>query len=195
MRRVVNCIVKRSPSVTVVLWILYSSSQHIVGQEFEPLIQLDWSPRFSSAYLATPALTVTLSRPQPNTTACTVTGAVTWNTRPLLSNALTQARHDDNTHLVIDLSAVTSMDSAGPYTLLEARVKHHLNGGTPIVVIINPNSSVIPELQAVAIHAAFSVHSTLPDALYACAHSDTPANHPTPQTTTPPDIAYQTAGA
>jgi len=159
------------------------------------VIQLDWSPRTSSACLATPTLTVTLSRPQPTTTACTVIGAVTWNTRPLLSNALTRARCNDNTHLIIDLSAVTSMDSAGPYTLLEARVKHHLTGGAPIVVITNPNSSAIPELQAVAIHAAFTVYPTLTDALHACAHSHTPTSHPTPPTTTPPDFAYQTAGA
>jgi anti-anti-sigma regulatory factor len=176
------------------LRILYSSSHHIVGREFKPLIQLNWSPHTSAAYLATPALTVALSRPQPTTTVCTITGAVTWNTRPLLSNALTQARHDNNTHLVIDLSAVTSMDSAGPYTLLEARVKHHLNGGTPITVVTNPTSSAIPELQAVAIHAAFTVHSTLTDALHACTQSDTPASNPRPQTTTPPNFAYQTAG-
>jgi S-adenosyl methyltransferase len=85
-------------------------SHHLTGQEFEPLIQLAWSPGTTSACSATPALTVTLSRPQPTTTVCTVTGAVTWNTQPLLSNALTQARRDDNAHLIIDLSAVTFMD-------------------------------------------------------------------------------------
>jgi anti-anti-sigma regulatory factor len=172
-----------------VLCILYSSSHHIVGQEFEPLIQLDWSPHTSSACSATPALAVTLSRLQPTTTVCTVTGAVTWNTRPLLSKALTQARHDDNTYLVIDLSGVTSMDSAGPYTLLEARAKHRLTGGAQIAVITSPNSSAIPELQAVAIHAAFTVYLTLADALHACTHSDTPIRHPTPQTIAPPSFA------
>ena len=75
------------------------------------MIQLDWSPHTSRASSATlAALSVTLSRPQPTTTVCSVTGAVNWNTRPLLSNALTQARHDDNAHLVIDLSAVTFME-------------------------------------------------------------------------------------
>jgi anti-anti-sigma regulatory factor len=172
------------------LRILYSSSHHIAGQEFEPVIHMDWPPHTSQASSATPALTVTLSRPQPNTTVCTLTGAVNWNTRPLLSNALTQARHD-NTHLVIDLSAVTTMNSAGPYTLLEARAKHHLNGGGQIAVITNPNSSAIPELQTVAIQAAFTVHPTLTDALHACAHPNPPTNHPTPQTTTAADITYQ----
>jgi anti-anti-sigma factor len=154
------------------------------------LIQLAWSPCTTSACSATPALTVTLSRPQPTTTVCTVTGAVTWNTQPLLSNALTQARRDDNAHLIIDLSAVTFMDSAGPYTLLEARAKHHLTGGAQIAVI-PPNSSAIPELQSVAIHAAFTAYPTLADALHACTQSDAPTSHSIPQTTTPPDFAYQ----
>jgi len=156
------------------------------------LIQIDWSPhasRVSSAAL--PALTVTLSRPQPNTTVCTVIGAVNWNTQLLLRNVLTQARHDDNTYLVIDLSAVTAMDSAGPYTLLEARVRHHLHGGASIAVITNSNSSAIPELQIVAIHAAFTVYPTLTDALHACTHSNTPTSHPTPQITTSPDFAHR----
>jgi anti-anti-sigma regulatory factor len=155
------------------------------------VIQMDWPPHTSQASSVTPALTVTLSRPQPNTTVCTVTGAVNWNTRALLSNALTHARHDNNTHLIIDLSAVTTMDSAGPYTLLEARAKHHLNGGGQIAVITNPNSSAIPELQTVAIQAAFTVYPTLTDALHAYAHPDPPTTHPTPQTTTPANITYQ----
>jgi anti-anti-sigma factor len=156
------------------------------------LIQIDWSPHASRVSSAAPsALTVTLSRPQPSTTVCTVIGAVNWNTQPLLSNALTQARHDDNTYLVIDLSAVTAMDSAGPYTLLEARVRHHLHGGALIAVITNPHSSAIPELQIVAIHAAFTVYPTLTDALHACPHSNTPTSHPTPQATTSSDFTHQ----
>ena len=144
------------------------------------MIQLDRSPHTSRASSATlAALSVTLSRPQPTTTVCSVTGAVNWNTRSLLSNALTQARHDGNAHLVIDLSAVTFMDSAGPYTLLEARVKHRLTSGGQIAVITNPTSSAIPELQSVAIHAAFTVYPTLTDALHACTHFETPTSYST----------------
>jgi anti-anti-sigma regulatory factor len=84
-------------------------------------------------------------------------------------DALTEARGNDNAHLIIDLSAVTSMDSAGPYTLLEARFKHHLSGGGQLAVIADPNSPAIPELQMVALQAAFDVHATPADALHACA--------------------------
>jgi anti-anti-sigma factor len=120
-----------------------------------------------------PALTVTLNRHVHDTTICTVVGTVDWNTRALLRNALVEARDDDNVHLVIDLSAVTSMDSAGPYTLLEARFRHSLKGAGHLVVVTDPNSSAIPELQSVAIGAAFDVHPTLTDALHACARADT----------------------
>jgi anti-anti-sigma factor len=140
------------------------------------MIDTDWSPRCSSG---TPVLTVALSRPQPDTTVCTIAGAVDWNTAPLLRRALSEARRDDNAHLVIDLSAVTSMDSAGPYTLLEARFRHHLGGsGGHLVVIADPDSHAIPELQIVALKASFDFHATLADALHACPNAGHEPNRP-----------------
>jgi anti-anti-sigma factor len=125
-----------------------------------------------------PAITVTLNRQAHDTTVCTVVGTVDWNTRALLRNALVEAGQDDNVHLVIDLSAVTFMDSAGPYTLLEARFRHGLEGAGHLAVVADPNSSAIPELQSVAIWAAFDVHPTLTDALHACARTGTPTATP-----------------
>ena len=137
------------------------------------MIDMDWCPRTSRRSSETPVITVALSRPQPDTTVCTVAGAVDWNTTSLVRSALTEARCDDNVHLVIDLSAVTSMDSAGPYTLLEARFKHHIGGGGHLAVIADPDSHAIPELQIVALKASFDFHVSLPDALHACASADT----------------------
>jgi anti-anti-sigma regulatory factor len=137
------------------------------------MIDMDCSWQTPLGSPETPAITVTISRYLHHTTVCTVVGAVDWNTRALLRNALVDAGRDDNVHLVIDLSAVTSMDSAGPYTLLEARFKHGLSGRGHLAVVADSNSSAIPELQGVAIRAAFDVHSTLSDALHACAHADT----------------------
>jgi anti-anti-sigma factor len=139
------------------------------------MIDTDCSWQTPLGSSATPAITVTLSRHLCETTVCTVVGAVDWNTRTLLRNALAEAGQDDNVHLVIDLSAVTSMDSAGPYTLLEARFKHGLRGRGHLAVVADPRSTAIPELQDVAIRAAFDVHPTLSDALHACAHVDTRA--------------------
>lgn len=147
------------------------------------MIDQGWLRQNSLCPSGGPPITVTLSRPQPDTTVCTVTGVVDWNTRPVVKNALTQARQDDNAHLVIDLSAVTSMDAACPYTLLEARFKHNLSGGGHLAVIIAANSSVY-ELHIVALRAAFDVHPTLADALHACARAGTTPCDRTPETVT-----------
>src|SRR5947209_5058579 len=117
-----------------VLRMLYGLRDRILRRS-RAMIDTDWSPQTSPCSSDAPAITVTLSRPQPDTTVCTITGAINWNTTPLVRNALIEAQQNDNAHLVIDLSAVTFMDSAGPYTLLEARFKHHLSGGGHLAVI------------------------------------------------------------
>jgi anti-anti-sigma factor len=119
----------------------------------------------------TPAMTVILSHPQPQTTVCTVTGTVDWNTQPMLRHALTEAAHGGTLYVVIDLSAVAAMDAAGPYTLLEARAQHRRSGSGHLAVIIDPNCCAIPDLHQVAIRAAFDIYPTVTDALHACAHA------------------------
>ncbi len=141
------------------------------------MIDMEWSEQTSLCSSGRSATTVALSWPQHDTTVCTVTGTVDWNTTPLVRNALTEARQDDNIHLVIDLSAVTSMDAAGPYTLLEARFKHTSNGGGHLAVVLDPESRAIPELQTVALKAAFDFHATLADALHACASAGINSSH------------------
>ena len=116
----------------------------------------------------TPAITLTLSQPQPQTTVCTVTGTVDWSTQPVLRHALTEAAHGGVLYLVIDLSAVAAMDAAGPYTLLEARAQHRRRGRGQLAVIIEPNCCAIPDLHQVAIRAAFDIYPTVTDALHAC---------------------------
>ncbi len=118
------------------------------------------------------AITVALSQPQPDTTVCTVTGKITGDTTPVLREALTQAHRDDNAHLVIDLSAVTSMDATGLYVLFETLSKHNLGGGR-LAVVVNPQSRAIHELHIVALQAAFDLHHHLAGALRACANTDT----------------------
>jgi anti-anti-sigma regulatory factor len=62
----------------------------------------------------------------------------------ILRNALAEGRQDDNAHLVIDLSTVTSLDPVGLYTLLEARNKHGFNGGGHLAVVVDANSKSSP---------------------------------------------------
>lgn len=119
-----------------------------------------------------PPLTAALTQPQPFTTVCTVTGTVNVDTAPVLRDALARARGDGNAHLVIDLSAVTSMDSEGLYTLLVARHRHKVSHGGHLAVVIDPNSPAIVELHTVSLKASFDLHHTLIDALRACADAD-----------------------
>jgi ABC-type transporter Mla MlaB component len=78
------------------------------------------------------AITVTLTRPQPDTTVCTIIGKIDMDTTPVLRDAVAEARGDDNAHLVIKSSAVSSMDSTGLYVLFDT------NTTSAAVVIYQP---------------------------------------------------------
>ena len=84
-----------------------------------------------------------------------MTGAVNPDTTSILRTAPAEGRRDDNAHLVIDLSTVASLDSVGLCTLLEARHKHHINGGGHLAVVVDANCQVIPALHIVALQAMF----------------------------------------
>lgn len=120
-----------------------------------------------------PTLTASLTAPQPNTTVCTVTGLIAADTTVILRDALAKACGDDNAHLVINLVAVTAMDSAGLYALLEARHKHDIGGGGHLPIVIDTNCRAIPELYIVGLQAAFEVHNDLAGALHVCATANT----------------------
>jgi anti-anti-sigma factor len=133
-----------------------------------------WSRETSSCHASALTLTAALSRPQLNTTVCTVTGELGTGTTPVLRDALVEARRDDNTHLIIDLSTITSrdMDSAGLHTLLEARYKHSVSGDGHLAVVVDANSQAISELHMVMLKVSFDLHRNLTDALDACASAD-----------------------
>ncbi|MDT7594666.1 MAG: hypothetical protein QOJ06_212 [Pseudonocardiales bacterium] len=133
-----------------------------------------WSRETSSCHASALTLTAALSRPQLNTTVCTVTGELGTGTTSVLRDALVEARRDDNTHLIIDLSTITSMDtdSAGLHTLLEARYKHSVSGDGHLAVVVDANSQAISELHMVMLRVSFDLHHNLADALDACASAD-----------------------
>lgn len=119
------------------------------------------------------ALTAVLTQPQPDTTVCTVTGVITKDTTRILKAALAQARHDDNDHLIIDLSAVTCLDLAGLYTLLEARHRHTISGGGhPVVVAMSNFSATSDSYAVIGLEASFDMYDDLAAALHACAGAD-----------------------
>jgi anti-anti-sigma regulatory factor len=140
-----------------------------------------WSRETSPCHASALTLIAVLSRPQLNTTVCTVTGKLGTGTTPVLRDALVEARRDDNTHLIIDLSTLTSMDtdSVGLYTLLEARYRHSISGDGHLAVVVDANSQAISELHIVMLKVSFDLHHNLVDALHACASADTSNVHST----------------
>jgi anti-anti-sigma regulatory factor len=119
-------------------------------------------------------ITVEFTHPQPNIIVCAVTGVITAGTVPVLSEALARPQGGDHArHLIIDLSAVTSLDSGGLYTLLVARHHHGTDGAVHLAVVINPHSSTIAELYLVSLQASFEVYDSLAAALEACANNPT----------------------
>ena len=133
-----------------------------------------WSQKTSPCHASALTLTAVLTRPQPNTTVCTVTGKLGTGTTPVLRDALVEARCDDNNDLIIDLSTLTSMDtdSAGLYTLLEARYKHSVSSDGHLAVVVDANSQAISELHMVMLKVSFDLHHNLTDALHACTRTD-----------------------
>ena len=119
------------------------------------------------------AITVTLTRPHPDTTVCTIIGKIDMDTTPVLRDVLAEARGDDNAHLVIDLSAVSSMDTTGLYVLFKALHKHNIGGGGHLSAVIDANSRrVISELHLVALQSSFDLHQDLAGALHCCANAN-----------------------
>ncbi|MGH4016165.1 MAG: STAS domain-containing protein [Pseudonocardiaceae bacterium] len=121
------------------------------------------------SYEPPPSPGAVLSYPQRDTTVCTVTGKIDTGTTPALRDVLTQAVHDDNAHLVIDLSTITFIDSTGLYALFATRHKHNRGGNGHLAVVIDSSSQAIPRLYAVALDVIFDLHDDLAGALRACA--------------------------
>jgi anti-anti-sigma regulatory factor len=60
------------------------------------------------------------------------------DTTPVLRDAVAEARGDDNAHLVIESSAVSSMDSTGLYVLFDLH-KQNIGGGGHLSAVIDAN--------------------------------------------------------
>jgi anti-anti-sigma regulatory factor len=117
-------------------------------------------------------ITVEFTHPQPNIIVCTVTGVITADTASVLSEARARSQGGDHArHFIIDLSAVTSLDSDGLYALLVARHYHGTGDGVHLAVVINPHSPTIAELYLVSLRASFEVYDSLAAALEACANN------------------------
>ena len=117
---------------------------------------------------ASPGITVTLSYPQVDTVVCTVTGEVDLATTPVLGDMLDEAiRNDVRSHLVVDLTRIDYLGSAGLQALLDALKKQGHQGHLAIVTDANQRAS--RPFQVTALDEVFDLHENLVGALRACA--------------------------
>ncbi|MGH3799592.1 MAG: STAS domain-containing protein [Pseudonocardiaceae bacterium] len=114
-------------------------------------------------------MSATLSCPQPDTTVCTVTGRVDLVTAPILTDTLTEAVHDDRSHLVIDLSAATLLDWAGLQVVFEALDRYDIDGH--VAIVVDSNSEAITSPDSTALDELLDRHDNLAGALQACANA------------------------
>lgn len=95
----------------------------------------------------------------------TVTGEVDLCTVPALAAELAVQLERSPAALVVDLSAVTFFDSTGVHALLDVYRRSRDRHVTVHVVVDRP--IVVTTLQLTGLHALFTLHPTLPDALAA----------------------------
>ena len=116
-----------------------------------------------------PMVIATLSCCQPDTTVCTVTGSVNLVTASALADQLVEAVHDDRSHLVIDLSAVTLIDSGALQAVLNALDCYDIDGH--LAVVVDPRSEAFTQPDITALDELLDVHHELASALRACARA------------------------
>jgi anti-anti-sigma factor len=111
----------------------------------------------------------TVSSPQPNTTMCAVAGSVGLATGRHLADKLSEAVHAGRPHVVIDLSAITLLDSLGMQIIFAALDSCDVDGH--LAVVVDPRSVVVTRSDIAALGEAIDIHHDLAGALRACARA------------------------
>ena len=115
-----------------------------------------------------PIVIATLSCSQPDTAVCRVTGSVDLVTAPVLAASLIEAVHD-RPHLIIDLSAVTLLDSTGLNAVLDALDFYDIDGH--LAVVLDSRSDAITRPEISELSEIVDLHHDLSSAMRACARA------------------------
>ncbi|MDQ4105008.1 MAG: STAS domain-containing protein [Actinomycetota bacterium] len=119
--------------------------------------------------LSGPMVITTLSCPQPNTTVCRVTGRVDLITVPVLTDGLIDALRDGRSHLVVDLSAASLVDSTAVLAAFDALDCYDIDGH--LAVVIDPRSEALTRPEIAEMDEILDIHHDLAGALRACARA------------------------
>ncbi len=119
--------------------------------------------------LSGPMMIATVSCPQADTTVCRVTGSVDLVTAPVIAGRLMEQVHAGRPHLVIDLSAVTLLDSTGLHAVLDALDSYDIDGH--LALIIDSRSETITRPEISMLSEIVDIHHDLASALRVCARA------------------------
>ncbi|MGH3830799.1 MAG: STAS domain-containing protein [Pseudonocardiaceae bacterium] len=100
---------------------------------------------------------------------CGVVGSVVLATAPRLADKLSEAVHVGRPHVVIDLSAVTLLDSIGMQIIFAVLDSCHIDGH--LAVVVDPRSAAVTRSDITALGEVIDIHHDLAGALRACARA------------------------
>jgi len=112
-------------------------------------------------------LNITISDNASDTVLCELVGEVDLATAPSLHEKLKAATQAAPHHLVIDLSGVGYLGSAGLKILVDLRADQHTDG-RHLAVVTGHNRMVIRPLHATGLDEVLDLHAELTTAMQAC---------------------------
>jgi anti-sigma B factor antagonist len=115
------------------------------------------------AEIGAPQLTVEVSSPTARVMVFAVTGEIDLATSPALRDRLLSDRPWSGRGAIVDLTRVTFLGSAGIMTLLDVHDRAVREGKELVLVV--PGPVVARTLEIAGVAAAFTIRTTLTDAL------------------------------
>ena len=125
-----------------------------------------------------PPLTITVSDIAQDTILCGLAGEIDLATAPRLQEKLTEAIDLAPSHLVIDLSDIAFLGSAGLNLLFEIHEAQQA-AGYHLALVVGPNHAVARPFQVTALDRVLDLHAELATAVQACRVHPRPDNSPT----------------
>lgn len=117
------------------------------------------------------SISVTASKPMPDVVLCVVLGEIDMNTESLLRTTLPPTSELSPHHLVIDLSDVQYLGSAGLSILSDLHAAQHA-AARHLALVVGTNRMVTLPLWASGLDRLFDLHVELDTALAACRKTD-----------------------
>jgi anti-anti-sigma factor len=125
------------------------------------------SPSDASRAAAGQPLNITVSDIAPNVILCVLNGEIDLATAPRMQQKLTEAISIVPAHLVIDVSDVEFLGSAGLRALIELDAAQQAVGHR-LAVIVDHNKAVTRPLRITGLDQVLDLHTELETAVRAC---------------------------